>query len=88
MSLITDNLLLKLWELVQTQQSDERASAKLWNHLDLVVRTAVAVGAWTLPSTICARGTVSRCSFFTGPKHRTEALELSRERRLERTMLV
>ncbi|PYI23999.1 hypothetical protein BO99DRAFT_398575 [Aspergillus violaceofuscus CBS 115571] len=33
MSLITDDLLLKLWELAQTQPSDERASAKLWTHL-------------------------------------------------------
>ncbi|RAH75678.1 uncharacterized protein BO66DRAFT_387512 [Aspergillus aculeatinus CBS 121060] len=32
MSLITDDLLLKLWELAQTQPSDERASAKLWTH--------------------------------------------------------
>ncbi|PWY67609.1 hypothetical protein BO94DRAFT_306916 [Aspergillus sclerotioniger CBS 115572] len=33
MSLITDDLLLKLWEKAQEQSSDARASAKLWNHL-------------------------------------------------------
>ncbi|GKZ24409.1 hypothetical protein AbraIFM66951_010499 [Aspergillus brasiliensis] len=33
MSLITDDVLMRLWERAQAQASDEWASAKLWNHL-------------------------------------------------------
>ena len=33
MSLITDNVLMKLWEEAQRKSSDEWASVKLWTHL-------------------------------------------------------
>jgi hypothetical protein len=33
MSLITDGILMELWEKAQAQSSDEWASAKLWAHL-------------------------------------------------------
>lgn len=33
MSLITDIVLMRLWEIAQTQSSDEWAAVSLWAHL-------------------------------------------------------